>query len=217
MHHKIAKHLQKHKAFWKEKTFILSVALGLLLLAASFGVNSFANGFTASHASNSVNDIILDNIPVYNVSLIFLEGGILFILILIIILLLEPKFIPFTIKTIALFVVMRSLFMILTHLAPPAHDFILVPNNFLERLLAGSGEDLFFSGHTGLPFLMGFVFWDHKFFRWFFFLASAIGGIAGLLGHLHYSIDVFSALFISFGIFHLATHFFPRDYKLSKQ
>ena len=215
MHKKVIAHIQKHKTFWKEKTFIYSVLLGLVLLAFSFGVNSVANGFTATHASNSVNDIILDNIPVYNVSIVFLEGGVLFILILVVILLLEPKFIPFTIKTIALFVIIRSLFMILTHLAPPAHDLVLIPDNFVERLLAGSGEDLFFSGHTALPFLMGFVFWEHKFFRWFFFLASAIGGAAALMGHIHYSIDVFSALFIAFGIFHLATHFFLRDYKLS--
>lgn len=215
MHKKIAAHIQKHKAFWRDPAFISSVGFGILLLIFSIGINYFANGFSASHASNSVNDIILDNISVYNVSLIFLEGGIVFILILIGILLLEPKFIPFTIKTIALFIVVRSLFMILTHLAPPAHDLQLLPDNFLERMLAGSGDDLFFSGHTGLPFLMGFIFWDHKFFRWFFFLCSAIGGIAALLGHLHYSIDVFSALFISYGIYKLAGHFFASDLKLT--
>ncbi|MDR3642708.1 MAG: phosphatase PAP2-related protein [Candidatus Doudnabacteria bacterium] len=217
MPQKISKHIQKHKAFWRTPTFISSVGMGVMLLIFSFGINYFANGFSASHASNSVNDIILDNIAVYNVSAVFLEGGVLFIIILIAILFLEPKFIPFTIKSIALFIVVRSLFMILTHLAPPAHDLVLSPDNFLERLLAGSGDDLFFSGHTGLPFLMGFIFWDHKFFRWFFFLASAIGGAAALLGHVHYSIDVFSAMFISFGIYHLALHFFSNDYQLSKQ
>ena len=215
MHKKLTEHVQKHKAFWAQPYFISSVGFGLLLLIFSVGINYFANGFSASHASNSVSDIILDNIAVYNIGPVFLEGGVFFILILITILFLEPKFIPFAIKTIALFVVVRSLFMILTHLAPPLHDIALTPDNILERMLAGSGEDLFFSGHTGLPFLMGFVFWEHKFFRWFFFLCAAIGGTAALLGHLHYSIDVFSALFISFGIFHIAMHTFREDYKLT--
>src|SRR5581483_11293900 len=206
--------VKKHKEFWLQKDFLIATLFGVLLLFGSFLINYFANNFSASHASNSVNDIILDNLPVFGVGWIFLEGGVAFVVILAAILILEPKYIPFTIKAIALFVVVRSFFMILTHLAAPAHDLILAPDNFLERILAGSGDDLFFSGHTGLPFLMGFIFWNQKFFRYFFFACSIIGAGAALLGHLHYSIDVFSALFIAFGIYHLAKHFFPQDFKL---
>lgn len=209
----MGKILNRHKTFWLQKNFLFNAGLGLALLAVSFFVSYFANSFTLSHASNSVRDIILDNVPVYDVSWLFLDGGIAFLLILVVILVLEPKFIPFTLKTIALFILVRSFFMILTHLAAPVHD-VIQTDNFLERMLAGSGDDLFFSGHTGLPFMLGFIFWDQKFFRWFFFACSAIGGVAVLLGHLHYSIDVFSALFISFGIYHLARNFFPKDFKL---
>lgn len=217
MNPKLAHHLNKHKSLWPEKTFLYNVFLGLLLLAIAIFLNSFANNFTLSHASNSVSDIILDNIPTFHVDLVFLEGAIIFMIFLAVVLLLEPKYIPFTLKSIALFVLVRSLFMILTHLAAPSHYTALDPQNILERMLAGSGDDLFFSGHTGFPFMLAFIFWSQKFFRYLFFLCTAIAGAAALLGHLHYSIDVFSALFIAFGIFHLGTHLFPRDYKLTLQ
>jgi len=44
--------------------------------------------------------------------------------------------------------------------------------------------------------------------------ASLIFGAAVLFGHLHYSIDVFAAFFITYAIFHIAQKFFPKDYKL---
>jgi membrane-associated phospholipid phosphatase len=77
-----------------------------------------------------------------------------------------------------------------------------------------SGDDLFFSAHTGLPFLMAIIFWRNKLLKYFFLACTLIGGTAVILGHLHYSIDVFSALFIAFGIFHISKFFFPKDYRL---
>jgi membrane-associated phospholipid phosphatase len=72
--------------------------------------------------------------------------------------------------------------------------------------------DLFFSGHTGLPFLLALVFWDHPWWRRVFVIVSIIFGVTVLLGHFHYSIDVFGAFFITYTIFHIATRLFPRDY-----
>ncbi|MBI3904685.1 MAG: hypothetical protein HY309_03785 [Pseudomonas fluorescens] len=46
---------------------------------------------------------------------------------------------------------------------------------------------------------------------------SVLFGISVLLGHLHYSIDVFGAFFITYSIFCLAKKFFPKDYWLAMQ
>lgn len=205
--------LQKHKEFWRQRSFIYSVILGTLFLVVAFFANQYANSYSATHASNYVTDIFLDNLPVVDVHLIFDEGAVLFILVLVGILLFEPKYIPFSIKTIAVFILVRSFFLVLTHLAPPLNEIHIDPTDLISRI--SSGNDLFFSSHTGLPFLMAFIFWEHKWLRYFFFVCSAIGGVAVLLGHLHYSIDVFSALFISFGIFHICKHLFPKDFKLA--
>jgi membrane-associated phospholipid phosphatase len=184
----------------------------------SLAVNNSAQIYAANHVNNSESDIILDNIPTLDVHLIYSEGAILFIIILFIILLFEPKYIPFVLKSLAVFIITRSFFMVLTHLAPPAAQTYIDPTDYIQRL--SHGDDLFFSGHTGLPFLMAIIFWNKKYLKWLFLACTLIGGTAVIFGHLHYSIDVFSALFISFGIFHICKFLFPEDYKfmdLAKQ
>jgi hypothetical protein len=57
-------------------------------------------------------------------------------------------------------------------------------------------NDMFFSGHTAIPFL-GFLLFDGK-IRYFFLCGSICMGTVVLLMHLHYSIDVFSAFFITY-------------------
>jgi len=39
-------------------------------------------------------------------------------------------------------------------------------------------------------------------------------GVVVLLGHIHYSIDVFSAFFITYSIFHMAKYLFKNEFKL---
>ncbi len=206
---------QKHKTYWIKNTFIASVILGLVLMAASVLINNYAQAFAASHISNSVTDILLDNIPPRDVHLIYSEGAIIFVLILIAVLFYEPKHTPFVLKSIALFIVIRSLFMVLTHLAPPVSAIYINPTDYVQSL--SQGDDLFFSGHTGLPALLTYIFWENKYLRYLFLVCTIIGGTAVILGHLHYSIDVFSALFISFGIFHISKNIFYTDYKLSSK
>ena len=76
--------------------------------------------------------------------------------------------------------------------------------------------NLFFSSHTGFPFLMALIFWDRDGWRRFFIAATVVFGAAVLLAHVHYSIDVFAAPFMSYGIFAIASKFFPEDYALLK-
>jgi len=77
--------------------------------------------------------------------------------------------------------------------------------------------DLFFSGHTGLSFLMALIFWPHRRLGMIFFAASVIFAASALLGHLHYSIDVFAAYFITYSIFKLAQKLFAGDYEIMQK
>jgi hypothetical protein len=207
---KIAK---RYSSLKSHKVFYLQLATGILLFSASIFFNHYAQNYTATHFSNSVSDIILDNIPTKNVDVVFLEGFMIFIAFVTFLGFHKPARIPFILKASAMFIGIRAFFMILTHLAPPLHTSVVDSQNILEHLLSGSGDDLFFSGHTGFPFLMALIFWENIDLRWIFLATSVFYGGAVLLGHLHYSIDVFSAFFITYGIFNASKYFFKNDYE----
>lgn len=198
--------------YLRDKNFMLSLALSIGMLLAALVVQYYAGTYAAESASNPVTDVILSNTRVWDFDGIFIYGPFIFWAIMIIVSLSKPERFPFALKSIALFVLIRSLFVSLTHIGPfPARD-ILPDHNIIRDFTFGS--DLFFSGHTGLPFLMALIFWHRKWLRWFCLASSVFFGIVVLLGHLHYSIDVLSAFFITYTIYHLALWLFPSDKKI---
>lgn len=204
--------IARHKYHWRQKDFLISFILGASLFAGSLIINHFASNYVDRRAGAYVQDIFLDNLPVVNVDWIINDGVIVFSLLIISYLFIHPKKAPFTFKSIALFIFIRSIFITLTHLGPAPSQTYLDPNDLLIRLNAG--YDKFFSAHTGLPFLLALIFWDNKIVRHISLAASIIFGASMLLGHLHYSIDVFAAFFITYTIFHMSQKLFAEDYKL---
>lgn len=204
--------IRKHKDLWSTKQWRMSACIALLLLGLSLLVNYYANIYANLLADNHVSDIILDILPVLNMNFIFFQGTFLFYLLVILILVRDPGKIPFVVKSIALFIFIRSLFISMTHLATPPINSLADPANFF--LYFTGGNDMFFSGHTGMPFLLALIYWQNKKLRIFFLTVSLVFGFSVLLGHLHYSIDVFAAFFIAYGIYHIALRLFPKDRKL---
>lgn len=200
---------ERYKFHGKDPKFLASVALSFLALASSTLVNYAAGTYATEMASNSVTDVVLSNIPVFDVDTIFVYGSGLLTFFVTMLLLAHPKRIPFTLYALTLFVLIRSVFISLTHIAPyPSQallDLGMVANKFIF------GGDLFFSGHTGIPFLMALIFWQEKHLRYLFILWSVGFGITALMGHLHYTIDVLSAFFITYTIFHLAELLFKKE------
>lgn len=211
----VIKSIASHKNLWKERSFIVSVVVGVVALILSFVINYFAGAFATRSTSNPVTDIILSNVRVRDVSFIFINGALIFWGFIAVMLAIEPKRIPFILKSLALFAVIRSVFITLTHLAPFPTALVLPTDNLID--LFSFGGDLFFSAHTGGPFLAALVFWDNKYVRYICLASSVMFGVIVLLGHLHYSIDVFAAFFITYSIYHLAIFFFKKDYELLKQ
>ncbi|QQR77299.1 MAG: hypothetical protein IPJ67_04110 [Candidatus Moraniibacteriota bacterium] len=203
--------LQKHRELWTNSAFVRSVLEGVFFLATSIVANHFASAYADIWASNSVTDIILDNIPVLDVDGLLGVGALFLGLFLLGTCLALPKSIPFVLKSVALFILIRSMFIVLTHLGPSPDKVVLDDGVLFARLL--SGNDLFFSGHTGLPFLIALLFWDIVFVRVVFLSMSIVFAIGVLVGHLHYSIDVFSAFFITYSIFRIAQSIFPEAWK----
>ncbi len=184
-----------------------------MLFALSLIVNFYAGTYATEQASNPVTEIILGNIPTFDIDSLFVYGTIVFWIFIGILCLSRPQRIPFTLKTLGLFIFLRSIFISLTHIGPFPTQ-IAIYSNVVSKFAFGG--DLFFSGHTGLPFLLALIFWDKKYLRYLFITASLFFGGVVLLGHLHYSIDVFSAFFITYTIYHLSKIFFKRDHQIFK-
>ena len=201
----------KYKLHFGHSGFLASFAFSILLLALALVVNFYAGVYATEKASNSVTDIVLSNIRVYDVDGIFVYGSIILWIFVSLLLLLNPGKIPFTVKSIALFVLIRSVFISITHIGPFPTQ-IAIDSNLLNKFsFAG---DLFFSAHVGLPFLLALVFWDDLRLRILFIVSAIIFAAVVLLAHLHYSIDVLAAFFITFTIYRIAEMIFAKDRKL---
>ncbi len=207
--------MKKYKHYFTDRDFMISVLIAAALLFISLIVNFYAVVYATDSASNSVTDIVLSNIRVFDVDGIFIYGAIILWAFIVLLAFKEPRRVPFVFKTTALFILIRSVFISLTHIGPFPNHILASPLDLLNNSKFGIsfffGSDLFFSGHTGIPFLMALIFWQNKILRYFFLLASVIFGAAVLMAHVHYSIDVLSAYFITYTIYHLAEQLFKKD------
>ena len=207
--YEMQKTIFRYKEVIKDKNFIWSVCLSGFLFITSLIVNYFAGIYATEIASSPVTDIILSNTKVYNLDGIFVYGSIAVWTFLILLCIYWPKRIPFTLNSLALFITIRAAFISMTHIGLfPTH--IPVDTTGIISYFTFGG-DLFFSAHTGIPFLLALIFWNQKALRYVFLISSIIFGIVVLLAHVHYTIDVFSAFFITYTIFHLSEKFFKED------
>ena len=207
--------MQSYKENFADKNFVFSFFSSLILLVLSLIIQFFVSGYVNGLPSTPVADLILSNIRTYDVSLVFIYGSVLLLFIGLFIGFKWINYLPFMAKSIALFTLIRSAFVSLTHISAFPTHLIINSVFFNKEVFSGifSGNDLFFSGHTGLPFLLALMFWDNKKLRFIFLGFSIVFGTVVLLGHIHYSIDVLSAYFITFSIFEICKFLFKKDWQ----
>lgn len=197
-----------------------SLITALAMLGISFVLAHFAYAYALDYSlrptSTYVGDVLLDNLPIVNLNFLIVEGALFAVFASSLFMLFNPRYILFGLKALALFIASRALSMSLTHLGSyPGH---VDPGiGFFDAIYSylNLQSGFFFSGHTGLPFLAALVFWEHRTVRILFLSLSFVFGIAMLLAHVHYSIDIVAAPFMAYGIFNIAQYFFPRDYEVT--
>ncbi len=192
--------------------------MGLLLIALSLVVQVSAGRYSTRTATsaNFAGDLFLDNLPVVNLDFVIVQGALLFWILSWLLLGLKPHYLLFGIKVAALFIIFRAFFINLTHLGIYPKQIFFDPPDIgygLYKLVTFQGN-FFFSAHTGFPFLMALIFWREKLWRKIFLLATVFFAASVLLAHVHYSIDVFAAPFITYGIFKISTKLFSADYAI---
>ncbi|MDD5651112.1 MAG: phosphatase PAP2-related protein [Candidatus Nanoarchaeia archaeon] len=196
------------KEVWHHKHLIL---LSLLFLLISFILNYFASIYVSEISSVAAPDLILDHLPTFDLDFI-LTYGILLIIALIFLypLLFKVHYFHTVVSQFSLLVLVRSIFICFTHLKIPVNALTFKAPHIISFFSAQN--DLFFSGHTAIPFL-GFLLFHEEKIGYFFLLSSFIMGIVVLLMHVHYSIDVFSAFFITYGTFKFGKWVFGKIHK----
>lgn len=190
------------------REYLMMLLSSIVLFVAGIFISYEAIAYATASVSNPVTDIILSNIRVYDVDGLFVYGTILLIVFAVALLLAHPKRAPFVLCALALLWIVRSCFVTLTHIAPFPEETTSDFGTLITRMFF-SGGDLFFSGHTATPFMLALAFWREKTLRYIFIAWSVFFACVVLLGHLHYSIDVFAAFFITYSVFHLSLYFFP--------
>ncbi len=211
--------MEHYKYHFTNKSFLISFFTGFFLLGGSLFTQFMASNYATRTASDSVTDIVLSNIRVYEVDGIFVWGAVVLLIMGVFVCVRRINYMPFAMKSVALFTFTRSIFVTLTHISPFPTRVLISSDFFRDTMFNGifNGNDLFFSGHTGLPFLLALIFWENKKLRFLFLGFSVLFAVVVLLGHLHYSIDVFAAYFITYTIFHICKFLFKKDWQLFLQ
>lgn len=217
---KIAKtfRLNYHKLWVRDNLFSLATGLGLFIVALTTQIlaNKYVNGLSGT----PVDDVILKYLPTVNVGFLIVQGALILTAIGFLLFLCKPKYIFFGLKALAIFTFVRSFLITLTHLGPHPNQLVFNPDGFgfeIYAFIFNITNDFFFSGHTGIPILLALIFWPEKKWRIFFFSVSLVLGVSVLLAHVHYSIDVFAAPFITYSIFSITKFLFPKDYEISRK
>jgi hypothetical protein len=102
----------------------------------------------------------------------------------------------------SLLLILRSVFMIFTHVGTPAGAVDAHFPGFFGKFYFEN--DMFFSGHTAMPFL-GFYLYRQSRLRYVYLVGSIVMGIVVLAMHVHYSIDVLGAFFMTYCSYQMGT------------
>jgi len=172
------------------------IAVSLVFTAVALLADYYCGAYVTATQGVKAPDLILDRFRAIDMSFLFVYGYVA----LIVTMFLQP--ILFRVRTFhvvaiqfSLLLLLRSVFMIFTHLETPAGSVAVTFPGFFNGLYFEN--DMFFSGHTAMPFL-GFYLFRHSPLRYVFLVGAVVMGIVVLAMHLHYSIDVFAAFFMTY-------------------
>jgi len=180
------------------------IFLSLMVFVIATFIDYLSGVYVTSAETAHVPDLILDHIGPIDVGFLFIWGYIAFFSLLFLYpIFLHVRTLHIVISQFSLLIMLRAVFVLLTHLQTPP-DAIIVDFPWKFQVLSFQ-NDMFFSGHTAIPFL-GFLLFK-KTIRYFFLFGSILMGTVVLLIHVHYSIDVFGAFFITYGSYKIGNLF----------
>lgn len=177
----------------------------LVLASVLFAVALYADyrcgTYVTFRHTVQVPDLILDRLPSIDLSFLFTYGY----MALIVGMFSYPIFRRIRMLHVvaiqfSLLLILRSVFMVFTHVSTPAGSVAVHFPGFFSKLYFEN--DMFFSGHTAMPFL-GFYLFRRSWLRYVYLVGAIVMGIVVLAMHLHYSVDVFAAFFMTYASYQM--------------
>ncbi len=177
--------------------------IGLITLAAGLGFNVIAQIYLHNILSKgaifpSLSDLILDRVPVIDVSLIYDITCVVIFFVVAIYVIHRKEYgrIPYFFLLGGLFYIIRGIFVTLTPLGnPPYFD----GSNPLFNGFCLYELGVYPSGHVGNSFLLLLLVND-KYYRYILAFCLALIIFALIFSHCHYSIDIFSGFLFAYAI-----------------
>jgi membrane-associated phospholipid phosphatase len=191
------------KEFLKEKRNKFELVITLFLLAVV--LTSLANFLNYVEARKGV--LLPD--PLLNlfnpIDLTWLTFTLIYVSIVVAIVTLfkNPSRLVFAIQLYTFMVAVRIIAMYLMPFDPPS-SMIILNDPLVEYFGTGQTltKDLFFSGHTATLFIL-FLVSENKTIKTVFMISTITVAISVILQHVHYSIDVFAAVFFTYACYKL--------------
>jgi hypothetical protein len=178
---------------WACKYMLMVAAVCIVIgLAADY----YCGSYVTVTPGAKVPDLLLDKLPAVDLSFLFVYGYMVLLMIMFFYPgLFRVRMLHVVVIQFSVLLTLRSLFMIFTHLETPPGSVAVSFPWFFENLYFEN--DMFFSGHTAMPFL-GFYLFRSSRLRYVFLFGAMMMGAVVLLMKLHYSIDVFAAFFMTY-------------------
>src|SRR5665648_412907 len=177
--------------------------IGLLSVIVGIGLNIASQTYLHNYMSEGktlpmLSDLILDNLPVIDVSLIYDIVCFIPIILVMIYIVHKKDFnrIPFLLLMVGIFYIVRGIFIVLTPFGNPPMF------NGSDSLFNGFSKyelGVYPSGHAGNVFLL-YLLVKSRGYKWLIISCLVIVIITLFLARGHYSIDILSGLFFAYAI-----------------
>jgi hypothetical protein len=191
------------KEYLKIKNNRIELAISIILIAVVLVLLTNFLNFVERRQGVSLPDPILNLFNPINLTWLIFALIYISLVTAIITLAIDPQRLIFALQLYTIMIVIRMIAMFILPLEPP-QNMIALNDPFVEFF--GSGKtltkDLFFSGHTATLFIL-FLVSDNKIIKNIFLASTIVVAIAVLLQHVHYSIDVFAAVFFVYAVYNL--------------
>jgi hypothetical protein len=180
---------------------------GLVFLFVAYGL--YMNlGWYADHRVLPVSsDWLLDRLPLVNVVPLLSWGWLaLHAYAIGTAVLYYPRKLPFLFFLLGVYLCVRTLYVFLSPIGPPAAILHMGELDLLFPMVAGVytfENEFIFSGHTAMPFLFA-LFFETRLQKRVMLAGSLVMAAAVLLTRNHYTVDVLSAYFMGYAIYVLS-------------